>query len=84
MVIKIRKCNCWNEEKKRCNKPIYITLKVQVFHPDSLRKTWQTWYICKDHFFHFKKSMENDNEYEWGCEYRNKKPFAPAIDYKII
>ena len=77
-----RKCDCWNKNKKgKCKNPNFIILKVQVFHPNSLRKSWQTWYICKEHYFKFKESEGKD----WYCEYRNNSiPNAPVIDYKII
>ena len=78
--IEARKCNCWSN-KKRCNKSLFITLKVQVFHPNTQRKSWQTWYMCSEHFFQFKESEGKD----WGCKYRNnEKPFAPVINYKIV
>lgn len=77
-----KKCNCWdNNSNKRCNKPSFIILKVQVFHPDSLRHSWQTWYACKEHYFEFKKTEGK----EWGCKYRdNNKPFAPLVQYRIF
>lgn len=75
------KCNCWIETNKRCNKPLFIILKVQVFHIDSLRKSWQTWYLCEDCF---KKFLISDGK-DWGCEYKyDKKSFAPLIQYKIF
>jgi len=46
-----------------------------------MRKSWQTWYLCKDCYDLF---QETDGE-EWGCMYReDKKPFAPLIQYKIF
>lgn len=77
-----RKCNCWEESSnKRCNKPSFIILKVQVFHPDSLRRSWQTWYLCSKHYNRFKKTEGQ----EWGCKYRNdKKAFSPLVQYRII
>ena len=76
-----RKCNCWDKNsKKRCNKPLFIILKVQVYHPNSKRKSWQTWYLCKDCYDLFRESDGKD----WGCRYKeDKKPFAPLIQYKI-
>lgn len=76
-----KNCNCWTEDDKRCKNPLFIFLKVQVFHPNSLRKSWQTWYLCEDCFQRFMKSNGKD----WGCKYRNdKKAFAPLIQYKIF
>lgn len=76
------KCNCWSHEtNKRCNKPLFIILKVQVYHPDSMRRSWQTWYLCKECWNRF---METNGK-EWGCKYKNEeKPFAPLINYNIL
>jgi hypothetical protein len=38
-----------------CKKEIFKIFKVQVFHPNSGRKTWQTWKHCKEHFIQFIK-----------------------------
>lgn len=74
------KCNCWIEDK-RCNQPLFIVLRVQVFHPDSLRKSWQTWYLCAECF----EDLESVKGKGWGCKYKdNKKPFAPLIQYEIF
>lgn len=80
--MKHDKCICWdNETGNRCRKPTFAVLKVKVFHPDSLRKSTQTWYMCKQHFLLFIK----DKGKNWFCRYRNKKKEdAPIIDYEII
>ncbi|MGV9141368.1 MAG: hypothetical protein ACOC1X_00355 [Promethearchaeota archaeon] len=76
-----RKCTVLTEKSKRCNKVVYGVLKVRVFHPNSHRRTWQTWYMCQEHF----NSFIEDKGQDWGCRYRDKnKPFCPVIDYKII
>lgn len=81
MIIKKRtKCNCWTKQKKRCNKTLFIILKVQVFHPNSNRRAWQTWYLCREHFL----SLESVEGKGWGCFYKSgERPFAPLIQYKI-
>lgn len=78
-----RNCNCWREgsSNKKCNKPFFMKLRVKVFHPNSLRHSWQTWYMCKSCYNKFKET----NGKEWGCSYRNDvKPFAPLVEYEII
>ncbi len=78
---KKKKCNCWDEHKKRCGKELYIILRVQVYHPNSLRHSWQTWYLCKEHF----SDLKNVKGEGWGCSYRNNsKPFAPLVQYNIL
>jgi hypothetical protein len=78
---KIRKCHIKEgDSKKKCPKLYFAIVKVQIFHPESLRKSWQTWYLCKKHFFHF---IEDKGE-GWYCYY-NKAPEkkCPVINYKV-
>jgi hypothetical protein len=79
-MSKVRKCTIWFVKNKRyCKKPVFITLKVRVFHPDTLRKSTQTWYLCFEHWMIFK-----ENPQDWYCSYKNGKPDAPVIDYRIF
>ena len=80
---KVRRCTISKENfsYKKCDKAHFATARVRIFHPDTNRRTWQTWYFCKEHFNKFKK----DNGEGWGCMYRNeKRPFSPVMEYKII
>ena len=38
---------------KICKEPIFITIKVKVYHPTTKRTTWQTWDLCESHFADF-------------------------------
>jgi len=61
---------------------VYITIKVQVFHPDTLRRTWNTWRLCEDHYAEF-AARKGEGYYCW---YREKgdEGNAQVIQYRII
>jgi len=74
-------CFFREENGPRCKNPYFITFKVQIFHPKSLRRSWQTWKACKEHFERF---IENpQNFYTWYPK-RLNRPDAPVIGYKIL
>jgi hypothetical protein len=62
-----------------CKKPIYRLFKVKVFHPNSGRKSWQTWRFCYDHFNKFVKT----NGEGWFCHYRKEDLEAPVIEFNL-
>jgi len=67
--------------EKGCIKPVYATLKVKLFHPDSLRKSTQTWGLCEEHFFNF-ISQKGEGFFCW---YKDKsKEDSPVIAYEIL
>ena len=68
-----------NNKKICCPEPIYRIFKVKVFHPNSGRKTWQTWRFCKSHFEAFIACQGKG----WITWYRDGRPECPVIDYKI-
>lgn len=62
-----------------CKKPYFKEIRVRVFHPESNRKTWQTWYHCKEHFKLFLETKGKG----WFTDYKGKQPEAPVIGYEI-
>lgn len=62
-LVTDRKC----KSNGNCGNPVFIILKVQIWHPDSLRKSWQTWYMCQDCFLRFKEAP-----FDWYCKYSDK------------
>lgn len=79
--MKERKCNFWIDgDNKNCNETVFIILRVQVFHPDSLRKSWQKWYMCKHHY---QKFIETNGK-DWFSRYKNGKSPSPLIQYNIF
>ncbi len=62
----------------KCENEYYITLKVKIFHPDTLRISWQTWRFCREHFFKFIE----DNGKGWFSIYRNGKSKCPVVGFK--
>lgn len=68
------------EKKKNCKKALYITLIVDIYHPDTNRYSKQTWYLCLEHWEKFKK----DQGFGWYCYYPKKDLQCPVIGYKIL
>jgi hypothetical protein len=44
-----------DSKRTRCKNPYYISIRVRVLHPETKRKTWQTWHLCKKCFKDFMK-----------------------------
>lgn len=76
-----QKCKIWEEDGVSCKNPVFIKIKVQVFHPNILRRTWQTWPLCRDHF----EAFLNSNGEGWYVTYRYKpeKGECPVINFKL-
>lgn len=74
------KCMTRSEENEPCKEPYFISIKVRVFHPNSNRRTWQTWKFCKKHFSKF---LEEEGQ-GWYWKYNDEsKPTCPVIDFKL-
>lgn len=78
-----QKCRyCWDDEEGKvhfCRKSIYRLFRVKVFHPNSGRKTWQTWRFCLEHF---NKFLETNGE-GWSCHYRKEDLYDPVIGFNL-
>lgn len=67
-------------KKVRCTESVYRIFKVQIIHPNTGRKTWQTWRLCKQHFDEFMKVKGEG----WFCRYNNKdRPLCPVVKFTI-
>lgn len=73
------KCFVREKGQKKCKEEYYGTIRVQLFHLKSLRRSWQTWKMCKKHFFQF---VEKDGK-GWFCWYKNGKTDAQVIKFII-
>ncbi len=77
----MKKCNIhyWNGKVNQCEESVYIIIKVNIFHPDTLRKSWQKWALCKKHFIHFARTNGKD----YYCKYKRKGNLqCPVIAWK--
>ena len=75
------KCIVRNEKQKnRCSNAIIAKIIAQLYHPDTDRKSKQTFYICKEHLEDFLVT-NGKGWYRW---YSNEdKTTLPLIDYTI-
>src|SRR4030042_1122238 len=48
-----RHCCVHERGAPRCKQPYFISLRVRMFHPASLRKTWARWDFCQEHYARF-------------------------------
>jgi hypothetical protein len=79
--MKKKVCHIRDEGEPRCQGEYFVSLKVDVIHSDTGRKTRQTWAFCQKHFEAFMK----DNGEEWFTWY-HRKPYKRAFvtGYKVI
>jgi hypothetical protein len=68
------------ENKERCKREYYWSIKVRLFHPFSKRKSWQKWDLCKIHYMNF---LESEGK-GWSCFRKKLNDHSPVIDYKLL
>jgi len=77
---KCKKCCIRIVDFKRCQKPFFQSLKIRVFHYISLRKTWQTWNLCYDHF----QTILKNNAENWVVLNKKQVEVAKALQALTI
>ena len=59
----------------KCNQKLFAKIKVQVIHPPTGRKSWQTWKLCQHHLV----DLLNKEGKEYASWYKKKNYHAPVI-----
>ena len=84
--IRDRTCSILDKKLKelygrnyRCKNKVYAVVKVRVFWRDTNRHSWQTWYLCKEHYEEF---MESEGK-GWYSK-KKDRPKAFVVDFKIL
>ena len=78
----VHRCRIRGRGEKRCKEPVFVAIKVEVLHPDKLRRSWQTWHLCEGHWLLFNRAA-GKGYYAWFRE-KDETGNAPVLSFRVI